>query len=113
MSLATAVILFRRNGRDYSRGVDLVGVDVVGVDRNRFAVMLDMIGSQIYGYFETSPRCRGFGSGAGKRIKCFDCINDVPCVGAWVSHDFAENWRSVDDLDLRSLPLGGAGAYPP
>ena len=36
----------------------------------------------------------------------------MPCVAVRRSHDFAENWWPVDDLDLRALPLGGAGAYP-
>ena len=51
-------------------------------------------------------------SGAGKTIQCFDGVNDVPCVAAGVAHDFAENWRSVDDLDLRPFSLGGPGTYP-
>ena len=41
MSLATAVIpwLVHRDRRNHIRGFDLVGVDIVGIDRNRFAVM--------------------------------------------------------------------------
>src|SRR6185295_15595272 len=46
MSFATAVIpwLVHRDCRDHRRVVDLVGVGVVGVDFDRLAVPLDMIG---------------------------------------------------------------------
>src|SRR4029077_13123354 len=70
---ATVVVLFRRRDcRNHIRGVDAVWIGIVGVDGNALAVMLDMIGTQIYSYFKSGPRCRGFGSGAGKPIEYFD-----------------------------------------
>ena len=82
MSFATAVIpwLVHRDCCDHIRGVDIVGVGVVGVNGNALAVMLDMIGTQIYGYFKSSPRRCGFSSGAGKRVKRFDRIDPMPFV---------------------------------
>src|SRR5580765_8511251 len=73
MSLATAVIpwLVHRNCRDHIRGVDIVGVGVVGINRNRFAVMFGVT-SQVDRYFEASPGGRGLGAGAGQRIECLD-----------------------------------------
>ena len=71
-----------------------------------------MIGTQIYGYFKSSPRRCGFGSGAGKRVKRFDRIDPVPFVGVGITHNSAENWGRIDDLNLRAFPFGGAAAYP-
>ena len=85
MSFATAVILLlfvaiAAITSVVSMSLGSVSSGSMAID---LAVMLDMIGTQIYGYFKSSPGCRGFGSGAGKRIQCFDCVNDVPCVGCW------------------------------
>src|SRR5258705_11304870 len=71
-----------------------------------------MIGTQIYGYLKSSPRCRSFGSGAGKRVKRFDRIDPVPFVGVGVTHNSAENWGRIDDLNLRAFTFGGAATYP-
>ena len=64
MSLAIIVTFWPvRNCRERTLWpVDLVGVDIVGVDRNRFAVMLGMITSQVIVISNLSPGCRGFGT---------------------------------------------------
>ena len=58
MSLATAVILWfvHRNCRDHIRGVDVVGVGIVGIDRDRFAVVFDMISYPNLWLFQIEPR---------------------------------------------------------
>jgi hypothetical protein len=62
----------RRDRCDHAR-VDIVErIDVVGIWRDRFAVTLDMIGAQIYGYFEACPGGRGLGAGTGERVEGFD-----------------------------------------
>jgi hypothetical protein len=36
----------------------------------------------------------------------------VPFVGVGITHNSAEYWGRVDDLDLRFFSFGSAGAYP-
>ena len=36
----------------------------------------------------------------------------MPFVGVGVTHNSAENWGCVDDLNLRAFSFGGAAAYP-
>ena len=115
MSLAIIVTfwLVHRNCRDHtSWPVDLVGVDIVGVDRDRFAVMFDTSLSRLIVISKRAPAAAASAPVLASASNVLIDIDDVPCVAAGVPHDFAENRRSVDDLDLRALSLGGAGAQP-
>jgi len=72
------------------------------------------ISTQIYGYLEPSPRRRGFGAVAGKRIECFDGINDVPCVAAGVANDkIWKVWSASSRSDRSRSDPGSIRAAPP